>query len=442
MQRDAEQKFKEVADKLRSEGIVLRVNCTDRDHEHNKEVGGAPDSRHLHGDAIDYGIGHLKDSQKQRVIEEFLMSGATGFGVYMRGAKSTGALHIDYGHKQQTIWGKKGTYDGQGVGKWMPDWAQNAFTKVKNIATGKKQSTAPTKQQSAPQTNTHEEGEHQEETPASTKDEPNFFQKIFGSLGDVFSSLLSALIALIFGNNLDKGVDGDDAQTNTAPSTPADKNKTFKGAGKIGKISVSDQAEQKRLDYMAAHKGEKVEFHSPITMNAGIRSGVGPRNTGIKGASKWHEGADIAAVGDVLAAASGIVIVSGKFGTAGNTVIIAHADGTFTSYMHMKDGSAFPQEGTEVLQGQKIGIIGNTSTIKNMARHLHFEVRDEDRHPMKPKIAGITLDKGATCKGNHSHGHDYAGLTDRKGMFPSADVHDHGGHNAPSSKPSSSKSKS
>jgi murein DD-endopeptidase MepM/ murein hydrolase activator NlpD len=268
--------------------------------------------------------------------------------------------------------------------------------------------------------------------------EPNFFEKIFGFFGD----MLSALIGMIFGNNLDKGADGNDVETNTSPSAPADnKGKTFDRAGKIGRIKVSDQAEQKRLEYMAAHKGEKVEFHSPVCMNARVASGVGPRNTGIKGASTNHAGADIAATGDVLAAANGVVIVSGKFGTAGNTVIIAHPNGTFTSYMHMKDGSAFPSEGTEVLQGQKIGIIGNTSTIKNMATHLHFEVRNADRKPVEPEIAGITLRKGALCKGNHSHSHDYAGLADRKDMpkFASADVDGHDGHNAPGSKPKADK---
>lgn len=286
-----------------------------------------------------------------------------------------------------------------------------------------------------------EKAKKEEETKRNAANqEPNFLEKIFGFFGD----MLSAIIGMIFGNNLDKGADGDDVQTNTSPSAPADsKGKSFERAGKIGRIRVSDQAEQKRLDYMAAHKGEKVEFHSPVCMNARVASGVGPRNTGIKGASTNHAGADIAATGDVLAAANGVVIVSGKFGTAGNTVIIAHADGTFTSYMHMKDGSAFPTEGTEVLQGQKIGIVGNTSTIKNMARHLHFEVRDENRHPVKPKIAGITLDKGATCKGEDSHGHDYAGLTDRNSMpkYASADAdhHDHGGHNAPGTKPKAEK---
>jgi murein DD-endopeptidase MepM/ murein hydrolase activator NlpD len=270
--------------------------------------------------------------------------------------------------------------------------------------------------------------------------EPNFLEKIFGFFGE----FLSSIIGMIFGNNLDKGADGDDVETNTSPSAPADnKGKTFDRAGKIGRIKVSDQAEQKRLDYMAAHKGEAVEFHSPITMNAKVHSGVGPRNTGIKGASTNHKGADIAATGDVLAAANGVVIVSGKFGTAGNTVIIAHADGTFTSYMHMKDGSGFPAEGTEVLQGQKIGIIGNTSTIKNMATHLHFEVRNVNRDAIEPEIAGITLRKGATCKANHSHSHDYAGLADRKDMpkFASVDVDDHGSHNAPGGKAKSGNAK-
>ena len=61
-------------------------------------------------------------------------------------------------------------------------------------------------------------------------------------------------------------------------------------------------------------------------------------------------------------------------GTAGmgNYVIIKHANGFTTRYMHMRKGSVKVSAGDKVKKGQVIGYIGNTG--HSTGRHLHFDI--------------------------------------------------------------------
>ena len=85
-----------------------------------------------------------------------------------------------------------------------------------------------------------------------------------------------------------------------------------------------------------------------------------------------HVGVDIAnAEGTpVLAAADGYVIVSGFFGTSGNTVVIDHGLGVRTYYYHMSDTAV--SEGDFVREGTVIGYVGSTGYANGP--HLHFNV--------------------------------------------------------------------
>jgi LysM repeat protein len=73
------------------------------------------------------------------------------------------------------------------------------------------------------------------------------------------------------------------------------------------------------------------------------------------------------------AAASGKVIkvVNGYNGGYGNTVVIAHADGTQTLYAHLS--SVVVSVNQPVSQGEAIGYVGSTG--RSTGPHLHFEVR-------------------------------------------------------------------
>ena len=84
----------------------------------------------------------------------------------------------------------------------------------------------------------------------------------------------------------------------------------------------------------------------------------------------------------VCAARSGVVVqvkenskkggLKIKFLSEGNHIIIRHDDGTFGNYWHLKFNGAMVNEGDSIIQGQLIGLSGNTGY--SAFPHLHFEV--------------------------------------------------------------------
>ena len=87
---------------------------------------------------------------------------------------------------------------------------------------------------------------------------------------------------------------------------------------------------------------------------------------------EYHSGIDVPAPSGtpIVAAKSGVVIVSTYGSSYGNYVTIAHADGSRTLYAHMVSRSV--SAGQTVSQGQKIGGVGTTGS--STGNHLHFEV--------------------------------------------------------------------
>lgn len=119
-------------------------------------------------------------------------------------------------------------------------------------------------------------------------------------------------------------------------------------------------------------------FAAPLRSPLGqtcITSGYGQRNTRIRGASRNHLACDYrAGCGTkVTAAAAGTVTRARWTGGYGYRVEVRHADGTKTTYSHLQRGS-LPREGSRVAAGQPIARSGNTSSIRGLACHLHFEV--------------------------------------------------------------------
>ena len=62
----------------------------------------------------------------------------------------------------------------------------------------------------------------------------------------------------------------------------------------------------------------------------------------------------------------------GKYGGQGNHVTIDHGDGTNAIYMHLKNKSVFVKPGETVMQGDVVGLSGQTGRASGP--HLHFEV--------------------------------------------------------------------
>lgn len=105
----------------------------------------------------------------------------------------------------------------------------------------------------------------------------------------------------------------------------------------------------------------------------------------------FHYGVDFRASRGtpVVAAASGVVIkaVNGCKegykrcgGRYGNYVVIAHANGTQTTYGHLNKASV--SVGQTVAQGENIGLSGNTGG--STGPHLHFEIENANGSKMRP----------------------------------------------------------
>lgn len=98
----------------------------------------------------------------------------------------------------------------------------------------------------------------------------------------------------------------------------------------------------------------------------------GTRTQGVHGYNAVDLGASVGT--NVLAAASGEVIVSRSYGYNGGYgqyIVIKHANGTQTLYAHLSQNYVFV--GAQVVQGQVIGAVGTTG--RSTGPHLHFEIR-------------------------------------------------------------------
>lgn len=112
-----------------------------------------------------------------------------------------------------------------------------------------------------------------------------------------------------------------------------------------------------------------------------VMSPFGRRKDPINGRRAMHEGIDLG--GDrgarIRATQAGTVIHAGREGAYGISVVIDHGMGITTRYAHLKTASV--RRGQKVRQGQPLGIIGSTG--RSTGRHLHYEVRLDDR-PIDP----------------------------------------------------------
>ncbi len=104
-----------------------------------------------------------------------------------------------------------------------------------------------------------------------------------------------------------------------------------------------------------------------------ISSNFGWRYHPVLKKKKYHSGLDIAVRSGtpVLAADSGVVLVSGWRGGYGYFVAINHGNGISTCYGH--NSRLLVKAGEKVSKGQKIALSGNTGL--STGPHLHFEVR-------------------------------------------------------------------
>lgn len=131
-------------------------------------------------------------------------------------------------------------------------------------------------------------------------------------------------------------------------------------------------AEAAGKQYKVTNLGD-INFKWPCPSSGRITSAFGGRSSPTEGASSNHQGVDIGAASgaDIVAAASGTVVISTYSYSAGNYIMINHGGGVYTVYMHCS--SLLASEGQQVVQGQTIAKVGSTGY--STGPHLHFGIR-------------------------------------------------------------------
>lgn len=142
-----------------------------------------------------------------------------------------------------------------------------------------------------------------------------------------------------------------------------------------------------------------VNFTFPVSgySTNNITSNFGYRNTsGLPdGASKYHEGIDIAAPKGtgVLAALSGKVAYTGNSSAKGNYIIIDHGTGLQTEYAHLN--SIDVRGGQNVAAGQQIGTVGSTGI--SSGNHLDFRMKENGTYIDPLKFSGTGSSAGVAA---------------------------------------------
>jgi murein DD-endopeptidase MepM/ murein hydrolase activator NlpD len=101
-----------------------------------------------------------------------------------------------------------------------------------------------------------------------------------------------------------------------------------------------------------------------------------------------HKGVDYAAPRGtpIKATGDGKVLLAGRRGGYGNTVIIQHGDTYRTLYGHMQGFAKGIQTGSSVKQGQVIGYIGTTGLSTGPHLHYEFQVNGVHVDPLGQKL--------------------------------------------------------
>jgi peptidoglycan hydrolase-like protein with peptidoglycan-binding domain len=111
-----------------------------------------------------------------------------------------------------------------------------------------------------------------------------------------------------------------------------------------------------------------IRLQRPI--DASPTDGFGPRG------DRFHTGVDYPAPTgtDVVAAADGTVLATGRADGYGKLVVLQHTSGVTTYYAHLSKILVVP--GRRVARDTPVGLVGSTG--ESTGPHLHFEVRVRD----------------------------------------------------------------
>lgn len=124
-------------------------------------------------------------------------------------------------------------------------------------------------------------------------------------------------------------------------------------------------------------------FHWPLELHHFWISSLFGARKQANGSPGFHSGVDLAAMKGtpVKAAASGTIIQAQYLPGYGNSILIQHNKYYRTRYAHLHTMNVV--EGQKVSQGQKIGTVGATGSVRKSGRdasHLHFEIYHNGTH--------------------------------------------------------------
>jgi murein DD-endopeptidase MepM/ murein hydrolase activator NlpD len=118
-----------------------------------------------------------------------------------------------------------------------------------------------------------------------------------------------------------------------------------------------------------------------------VSSNFNPRRLHpVLGKIKAHNGVDyVAPMGTpIMAAGDGKVIESAMKGANGNYVVIQHANGIVTKYLHLSKRDV--KRGEKVKQGDIVGRLGATGRVTGAHLHYEFVVGGVHRNPRTVKL--------------------------------------------------------
>ena len=134
-------------------------------------------------------------------------------------------------------------------------------------------------------------------------------------------------------------------------------------------------------------------LRSPLELSR-VSSGFGMRLHPLHKAWRAHQGVDYAAPAGtrVRAVGDGIVEFAGRQGGYGNLVVVRHDGRVSTFYAHLKAAGRDIRKGARVVQGDTIGLVGQTGWATGPHLHYEFRVEGAARNPLSvPLPAGTPI---------------------------------------------------
>ncbi|GMQ89300.1 MAG: peptidoglycan DD-metalloendopeptidase family protein [Gammaproteobacteria bacterium] len=163
----------------------------------------------------------------------------------------------------------------------------------------------------------------------------------------------------------------------------------FTNNGKVYQ-AVRYTDEQGRTDYYSpdGRSMRKTFLRSPVAFSRiSSRFSLGRKHP-ILNRIRAHKGVDYAAARGtpVKATGNGKIVLRGKKGGYGKTVVIKHGSNYSTLYAHLNSYTRGLRTGSRVQQGQIVGYVGSTGLATGPHLHYEFRVNGVHRNPLTVKL--------------------------------------------------------